>query len=425
MPLNNIQIDTKKWKWPLVIVAVTVCVMVLLKLTQPTPPKVESKEKAWLVETETVNPGAHHPHLQLLGTVRSPFNSMLSASIQADVQSVPVRAGQRVETGDILVELDKREIQAIVTQREADVIELSASIQAEQNRFKADQLALKEELRLEQVAKDAFARQQKLKSSNLVAQERLEQAESQVAQSALSVTARQQAIEDHPSRLQQLRARLSRAEAALGTAKLDLERASVRAPFDGIVTEVMVAPGERVQIGQSLVRMYDTSETEVQAQLPDKHLSKIRRALSEGIAIMGSAEVQGAPLRMKLDRLAGQSNTGAGGVDAYFKPTDPEASLVLNSTVRLDAELPALTNTFTLPISSVYGTNRIYRVEDSRIQAIEVDILGHQKDSEGHTRIIAALGELNPGDQIITTQLPNAISGLKVELGEDMENAGE
>ena len=412
----------KKWKLPLIIMLVAVAVVALLWMSKPQPPKVESQEKAWLVDTETIAVSANHPHLSLLGKVTSPFNARLSTVIAADVDSVPAREGHQVTKGQILISLDKREINSRVQQRQADVAELSALRKAEYNRFNADQRSLIEEQRLLKVAKDALARQQRLKSANLVAQERLEQAESDVAQRALLVSARQQAVDDHPNRLNQLSARVKRANAALKDAQRDLERSDIKSPFDGFVTDILVAPGERVQLGQVVAGVYDSQQLEVRAQLPDKFLAIVRASLSRGESVTASSLYQGSQVELTLNRIAGQTNASAGGVDAYFTPLENDTPLTLNSTLRLNVALPALDNTVTLPVSALYGTNRVYRITDERIDAVTINVVGNQADAKGKTRVIIEKGALQDGERIVTTQLPSAISGMKVQL---RENASE
>lgn len=409
----------RKWLVPAVIIAVAIGIIALLMASKPKPPQGEPKEKAWLVETEPLQLGSHQAQISLLGTVQSPFDSQLSAVIQADVQTVNVREGTNVKKGQTLLQLDQREINARVLQRQADVQELRAALAAENTRHRSDLKALKEEQRLLKVAQDAFKRQAKLKSSNLIAQERLEQAESAVAQSSLAVNARERAIDDHPNRLKQIQAGLKRAQASLNVAELDLARSTVSAPFDGVVTQVMVAPGDRVQVGQTLIKLFDINEVEIRAQLPDRFIPGISQALSAPEntgGITAKLDYFGQNLEAKLLRLAGQSNAQAGGVDAFFK-ADTQQNLILNSTIRLYAHLPAINNSFTLPVSAIYGTNRIYKVANERIKAVEVEILGTQLTQGKRSRVIVAANEhLNAGDLLVTTQLPNAISGLKVTL---------
>jgi len=423
-----------KWFLPLVILGIAALIITLLNITKPAPPKKETTEKEWLIQTEALHLGDASPQIHLLGHVESPFNSMLSAAISADVIDVPVRDGQFVHKGDILITLDAREINLSITQKQADVTELEAQVLSENNRYESDIASLHEEQRLLVIAEQGVKRQAKLQASKLVAQERYDSAESQRAQQALSLNARKLNIADHPSRLNQLKARLARAKTALNDALIDRERTLIKAPFDGVITLVSVAPGERVQVGQALVSLYDRANMEVRAQVPDRYVALIRTSLAEGTRIKAFSESYGQISSLELQRLSGQANQKTGGVDAIFTPatptisndetssshtsalTAPASDLILNSSLQIQVNLPALKNVATLPLSAIYGSNRIYRVEDGRIQSYTVTILGKQFSPEtGLDRVIIKSEILDEGDMVTTTQLPNAISGLKVK----------
>lgn len=408
------------WFLPLLILIVAAVIVFALVATKPKPPKQETSEKEWLISAVEVAFGSAQPQIELLASVESPFSSTLSAAISADVQKVLVRDGQHIKQGDILIAFDPREIRLIVAQHQANVDELKALIRAENMRFQSDQKALIEEQRLLQIAQQALKRQATLQASKLVAQERYDSAESARAKQALSVNARELNIADHPNRLKQLQARLDRAKTLLEDAQIDAEKANIRAPFDGVVTEVNVAPGERVQIGQALVSLYDKNNIEVRAQVPDKYLTLIRKALNQQTAIKAKTQNFEEQIDLSLVRLSGQVNARNGGLDALFQPSDVKHNLVLNKALQVRLDMPPLSDVVTLPISAIYGTNRVYRVEDGRLQSVEVEILGKQfaqratPESKGDQVIIRS-NALKTGDRVAITQLPNAISGLKVK----------
>jgi len=429
-------IKRHKWLVPVIILSITLLIIALLIATKPKPPKQESQEKAWLISAQHIHLEAASPQIQLLGQVESPFDSTLSAAISADVLDVAVRDGQVVQKGDILIELDAREIDQIVVQRQADVAELKAQIIAENNRHENDKASLIEDQKLLELAVKGVKRQAKLKAANLVAQERFDTAESQRAQQALSVNARKLNIQDHSSRLNQLKARLSRAETALSNSVLDAEHAHIKAPFNGVITGIEIAPGERVQVGQALVSLYDRHNLEIRAQMPDHYISLVRKSLEQGSVIKAKTLNFGEQTALQLERLAGSANRGAGGIDALFIPAPTESSqlkeqiptayspqhtLILHSTLKLQVDLPPLSGVVTLPISAIYGSNRIYRIEKGRLQSLTVSILGKRLSESGNNdRVIIGSKLLQEGDAIATTQLPNAISGLKV-----IERGGE
>ena len=408
------------WVLPLMILFAVALIIALLVATKPTPPKVESVEKEWLVSTKAVEITSASPELTLLGRVESPFDSLLSAAISAEVIDLKAREGQHVKKGEVLIELDKREIKLQVIQAQADVNELEALIISENNRFKSDQASLTEEQRLLEIAQQGVKRQAKLKASKLVAQERIDNAESQRAQQALSLNARKLNIADHPSRLNQLKARIARAKTSLSDALIDAERAEIKAPFDGIITDISVAPGERVQVGQALISLYDRSNMEVRAQLPNRHVSLIKKALDINTRIHAQTESYGQKSSLLLRRLSGKANSNTGGIDALFTPPEDqdtsEHTLVLNNSLEIKVTLPPIDDVITLPLSAIYGSNRVYRIEDGRLQSIDITILGKQLSNETEQgQVIIKSKTLNKGDIVVITQLPNAISGLKVK----------
>lgn len=417
--MNKVKSLHQQYKWfaPLIILLITCLIILYLIGTKPVPPKQQTPEKEWLVATENVSFKSSTPQINLLGRVINPFDSVLSAGIVADVSKVPVRDGMLVKAGDTLIRLDDTEILLTVKQRQADVAELNAQIVAENNRYASDQAALKEEQKLLSIAEHGVQRQATLQASKLVAQERYDAAESQRAQTALSVNARKLTLADHPSRLAQLKARLTRAETLLSNALLDAERSQIKAPFDGVVTSVTVSPGERVQIGQALVSLYDNHNMELHAQIPDRYISQIRAALASGKTIRAKSSHYNETHELILKRLSGQIKTGSGGINGIFSPAETNLDFVLNNAIEITVNLPPIDNSITLPLSAIYGSDRIYRIEEGRLQAISINILGKELDPLGKAdRAIIESTLLSNGDIIATTQLPNAISGLKVKV---------
>jgi membrane fusion protein (multidrug efflux system) len=66
------------------------------------------------------------------------------------------------------------------------------------------------------------------------------------------------------------------ARAALNTAKLDLERTTIRAPIDGVVTRRQVQVGQRVQVGSQLMTLVPTSQVYVDANFKEAQLRKVQ-----------------------------------------------------------------------------------------------------------------------------------------------------
>lgn len=398
---------------PALILVATILIIFLLKITKPKPPEAPLQEKEWLVHSVDVAYQSTHPELLLIGKVESPFDSSLSAAINADVESVPLREGDTVNQGVLIIQLEEREWQWNLTQRKGELDEIKAQMTAEKNRHASDLKALEEEQTLLALAQQAVSRRNTLSASQLVSQERIDEAQSQRAQRALSLHNRQLAVDDHPARLAQLQARHDKALAALRRAELDLERTRIRAPFTGIITQIAVSPGERVQTGQALARIYATDNTEIRTQLPERHVAEVRTALATGAKLTASTLHLGQDIPLQLKRMSAESKTG--GVDLFLAPTQANQGLTLGATLSVKLAMPKLDQVVVVPQSALYGSGRIYRLKEGRLALVETPVLGKIYAASGD-QIVLPGQHFTAGEQIITTQLPNAVSGLKVKV---------
>jgi hypothetical protein len=119
-------------------------------------------------------------------------------------------------------------------------------------------------------------------------------------------------------------------------------------------------------------------------------------------------------MQLPLVRLSAETSNSQGGIDAFF--TLPKnASLEVGRNVQLTLALPVEQQVVAIPALALYGQNRVYRVVENRLQAVLVERLGEIRNSEGQPLTLIRGNDLNDDDQLITTQLPNAITGLLVE----------
>ena len=81
--------------------------------------------------------------------------------------------------------------------------------------------------------------------------------------------------------------------------------------------------------------------------------------------------------------------------------------------VRLELALPAQDGLIALSHESIYGTDRIYLVDEhSRMRARQVARVGETRLDDGRVRVLVSAPDLPAGARVVTTQLPNALDGL-------------
>lgn len=399
---------------PILLLAAGILLYKTLQASRPQPAAITPVEKVWTVRTQSAHMASHQPVLTLYGRVESPRMTRLTAAVTAFVQQVYHDEGQPVRQGVLLIQLDPRDSQLQVQQREADLIAIEAQISAEHIRHQADQNALKIETRLQALSHRAVKRFENLARRKVASEEQLDDARRTLQQQALALNSRQQALNDHPNRLAQLKATRQRRQAELDSARLDLQRTRISAPFDGRIASLQAVPGDRVRSGDPLLSLYNPARLEIRAQVPDRILPAIRKALANPALLSASARLGGRQIHLRLDRLASEVDGGRAGVDALFTVQEPQ-QLEPGRALPLQLQLPAQHNVIALPPQALYGQSRIYRIIEGRLDGLQVERIGNTTSQNGDTRILVRSPQLQPDDTIVITQLPNAITGLKVK----------
>lgn len=400
----------RRWLLPLAILALAIGLFVMLTASRPKAPAKPASSNAWSVRTQTVQPAAYAPELQLYGQLESPHQATLTAAISAFVEQVDVREGQVVNQGQRLLQLDQRDVALVVRQRQADLDNVQARLDSALTQHQANQKALAIEQQLLALAQRNVQRYQDLAKRQVAAQGQLDDAKRSYQQQALALNNRRQTIDSFAATQAQLAAERSRLQALYDAALLDQQRSIISAPFNARITAVKVAQGDRVRSGDALLSLYDNQQIQIRAKLPDRVLGAVEHALANGQTLPATAYLGNQLLHLHLVRLAGQVTPDKTGVDAFFELAKGQTAPPLGQTLAITLALPEQDNLIAIPATALYGTDQVYRVVQGKLQAVTVTRAGYRQD-----HILIHAGTLNPGDALVTTQLPNAITGLPVQ----------
>jgi hypothetical protein len=160
--------------------------------------------------------------------------------------------------------------------------------------------------------------------------------------------------------------------------------------------------------------MFALDSLQVRARIPAPYQAELVTALQERDELPADAELGDAGLALALTRIAGEA--GPSGVDGLFEITGDPAALRLGQMLTVRLERPARDDVVAVPFRAVYGGGRIYKLEDGRMVGIDVETLGERHDGgDGVERLLVRSPQLRRGDLIVTTHMPNAIDGLRVE----------
>ena len=373
-------------------------------------------EKIWQIDVVTAKLQELSPALTLYGRIESPEQLKAAAPGGGIVKNVFVRNGARVSEGQRLVTLDRRDFDAALLQAEADLRDIENQIAELGIRHESNKSSLKTERNLLALAETEVERLVKLQQQNLSADTALNSARSELGRQQLAVTSRELDVDSYPARQQILIARQDRAKAQLAQARLAMNRSDLRAPFDAIVSEVAVAAGDRVSLGQLLISLFPVQALEIRAHLPINYIESVQQAIARGAQLEARVAGRDDLGSLPVLRLAGEAE--ATGIDVYFDIDAADDQLRPGELLPLSLRLPAESNVYAVPYQAIYGNSRIYRVVDERLEAVDVRTIGQARDASGEVRVLIRSDTILPGDRIAVTHLPNAVSGLKVKTGD-------
>lgn len=223
----------------------------------------------------------------------------LSSRVAGAVKAVEVVDFQHVKGGDILIRIDPADYDAQVAQAEAAVVSASAALdnlgnQVElQNATIAQAEAQRASMQaLERAARQEEERQQILSLTSSGTRQKLEQAvassakaQADVKASIALVLAQRHQLEVLAGTRQQRAGDLLGAKASLDAARLRLGYTAIVAPFDGVVSERQVQPGDYVTIGSGLINVIPLPRVYVMANYKETQLTRIRTGQAVDIII--------------------------------------------------------------------------------------------------------------------------------------------
>lgn len=384
-----------------------------LMATAPEHDASAVEAKTWPVTTMQLNTQALSPELRLFGRIETPHHAQLTAAVTATVNSISVSEGEMVHAGQILMALDDADEELRLLQRCADADEVAAALATIRSEFTVDEQVLKHMNELHELTLAKRKRLEKLQQQNLVATEQLENTRALVARQAIELAQQQLRVDNYPQRLAMAKAKLERAQALRDEQELRLSRTLVIAPFRGRISSVVAAPGDRVQEGEVLISIYDTSALQVRVTLPSNSVDPIRDAIESGTGVQARLE---NGIYLPLQQLAAQVRRGRSGVDALFSIGDNYRGLELGKAVDITVEMPALENVAAIPVQSLYGADRVYAVVDGRLQGMQIRSLGQRQSADGSVQLLIQPAEQLRSAEILTTSLPRASTGLRVNV---------
>lgn len=247
-------------------------ILAALLAALPTDQPVRAQEAAPVV----VDAVAREPlsqTVEVIGRLVARRRVVVAARTAGPVAEMPVQVGDRVAEGDVLAVIESDRLSWRRDLARADLAESEASLaNARAGLASAKARLTAAEARLA-LARQELARLERLRKSAAFSQARYDDKTQEAAAARSDVEAAHADIAEAASRIDQSKAQIQRARANLRLAEDDLDHATVRAPFAGVITQRHTEIGAYLEVGAGVVALLNDTEMEIEADVPFTRLA--------------------------------------------------------------------------------------------------------------------------------------------------------
>ncbi|MFG6413433.1 efflux RND transporter periplasmic adaptor subunit [Roseateles sp. DC23W] len=303
------------------------------------------------------------------GAIQPARRADLRAEVAAVVLQVAKDNGERVRAGDLIIRLDATAIRDGLTSAEE-------ALRASQQSFEQTERVL--------------VRQRTLNQQGMISMQGLEDAE-----------VRRNAAQSD----------LAAAKARVVTARQQVSRTEVRAPFDGVVSERKISVGDTVQVGRELVKVIDPTSMRFEGQVSADRLGelKLNQPVSFRINGFGDAEFRG-----KLARIDAAANATTRQVELIAEFDDKTKAPQVSGLYAEGRVESADRRALVLAEGSIQRQGDsafVWKVVGNQLKKVAVT-LGERDDRRGEVVISSGLAM---GDQVLRAPTGSLTDGAAVQ----------
>ena len=395
-PPTGASYKVKAWVLPGVILIAAVAVMTLMVKLKPDVEKQVIVTPPPLVRVLEAAPQNYRYTIRSQGTVSPRTESLLVPEVSGRIVTVSPAfiSGGFFEKGDVLLSIDPYDYRQGVVRAEADVARAALALARE-------------------------------KAEAEVARKEWEELGSNEEPTPLTLREPQ---------LQDARATLAAAEAALEKARRDLQRTEIRAPYAGRVRTKNGDVGQFVNRGAPLATLYAVDYAEVRLPLPDADLAYFDlpltyrggRTTSRSARVTLYAEFAGTRHAWEgtLVRTEGEIDPRSRMVRAIALVADPygpgknrdRPPLAAGMFVEAEIHGHEVKDVFLVPREALRGEDQVLVVgDDNRMRFRTLEILRKTRDH------VIAGGGVTAGEKICISPLQAVTDGMEVRIYRDQE----
>lgn len=305
----------------------------------------------------------------ITGSIQPERRADLRAELQAVVLSVYKENGERVKRGDLLVRLDDTAIRDTVQSADEAVRASAQSFEQAERQY------------------------QRLKTLQ--------------AQGMSSI----QAMEDAEVRRNNAQSDLVAAKARQATARQQQQRTEIRAPFDGVVSDRKVSPGDSAQLGKELIKVMDPGSMRFEGLVSADRMSELKLGQIVYFKVNGYPQID---FQGKIRRIAQAANTNTRQVEVLVDFSGAQQPGVAGLYAEGRVEATSISALMVADGALVREGDRSYvwRIDGTTLRKAEVK-LGARDERQG---LFVVAGGLKSGDRLLRHPNSTLQDGQKVDF---------
>jgi RND family efflux transporter MFP subunit len=367
------------------------------------------------LKIETIHSSPVGEEYEAVGTVRSKLTSVLSSKTVGNIQTVHVHEGDRVHTGQLLIEIDNRDTRAQLQKAQAGLREVQDAEQEIEQNIQAAESAREAAEAGRALAQATYNRYKALLDEKSVSRQEFDEVQAKLKIAEAEVSRAGRMYQGLLARKSQVVAKSEEVKADVAGAQVYVGYGRILSPINGIVTAKQAEVGLLAAPGVPLLTLEDHSYYRLEVSVEDSVLSRIRL---------------GAPVSVYIDALGPQEFPCK--VSEIVPASDPGSR---SSTVKIDlANLKDRVNAPSVLRSGLYGKAR-FRIGEKQVllvpqkavlrsgQLVSVftvdssDTLRLRLIKPGKERgdQLEVLSGLNEGDRVVVEGVERAKEGAQVQ----------
>jgi len=353
-----------------------------------------SKETALPVKVISIKRGNLPLRLNISAAADTWEKADVRAEIPGTVQGIKVTVGDRVKKGQVLIQLDDKERQLDVEQRQAEKL----------GRY--SEYLVKEETDL--VGNNKLTEKQKKELENL--KQNYQNALKDFDKGKLTRDQFEKISDDYQKALifsgtireevRKAQEGLSSAIVALKQAELNLKRTAVRSPFDGVIANLQVSPGETITAGQTVLRVVNLQSLYLKGYALESEIQNLRKGTNVRIRFDSFPETF---YYGEIESISPEVDETRKTITVYVKVDNKDNLFLPGMHANIDVEYKIFENVIKVPRDAVITRQDrylVFTIKDIQGRTgtanwVYVDV-GHQNDEE-----IEIKSGLQEGDLVV------------------------